>query len=171
MKKLTKKSLDELASTMSIIPKSELNSMIGMYGNDCFWRCVSYLNTGAITESAAASYALDYWTSQMGGASISADYMLSTYGAGMSYSDARSYAQTHGLQRQIIFVEPSRISYYQSNGYNSVGSAGHAIVVSSAIRNSNGDTTGYNVYDPQNNLSFTIGLSESGQNNGTHWVY
>src|SRR5690554_6566715 len=96
---------------------------------------------------------------------------LSTYGAGMSYSDARSYAQTHGLQRQIIFVDPSRISYYQSNGYSSVGSAGHAIVVSSAIRNSNGDTTGYNVYDPQNYLSFTIGLSESGQNNGTHWVY
>lgn len=40
MKKLTKQTLDELARTMYVIPESEMDCIIGMYGNDCFWRCV-----------------------------------------------------------------------------------------------------------------------------------
>ena len=43
MKEFTKKSLDELAQTMKVIPEDERKNYWGMYGNDCFWRNVLFL--------------------------------------------------------------------------------------------------------------------------------
>lgn len=97
--------------------------------------------------------------------------MLSTYGAGTSYSDARSYAPAHGLQRQIIFVDPNNISYYQANGYSSIGSNGHAIAIEGYNYDPSGSITGYKVYDPESNARFNISSYESSTQNGSYLVF
>jgi hypothetical protein len=171
MKKLTKKSLDELAEAMSVIPENEQKSYLGMYFGDCFWRCVAYIQSGgsSYSETSAASYALGYWTEQTGCA-VSADYLLSNSGAGMDLSSAKSYVQANSMGAQIIYVDPSKISWYGSQGISSMGTH-HAIVVTGANKDSNGIVVSYNVFDPQNAVGFTISLNESGQGNSSYWIY
>jgi hypothetical protein len=172
MKKLTKKSLDELAKTMNVIPEDERDNYWGMYENDCFWRCVAWLETGDSSEAAAASYALAYWADMMGGNTVNAHSILSTGGAGMRLSDAADYAKKNSLgSNQIICVDPDNISYYQNNNLESISGANHAIVITGEINDSNGQLTGYNVYDPQSNVNFTISAFEASNNNSSYFVH
>lgn len=97
MKKLTKQSLDELARTMYVIPESEMDCIIGMYGNDCFWRCVAYMDSGGrmYSSAAAESYALEFYTNAVygsyPGSSSYANTYLSQNGAGVNISIIQSY--------------------------------------------------------------------------------
>jgi len=59
MKKLTKQSLDELARTISVIPESNLNSVVGGYDpNDCFGRCIANVESYGTNHSADAAMSL-----------------------------------------------------------------------------------------------------------------
>jgi len=42
MKRLTKKSLDEMARMMSVVPEEGLNNIVGAYDPyDCVWHCLA----------------------------------------------------------------------------------------------------------------------------------
>jgi len=91
MKKLTKQSLDELARMMSVIPESDLNGIVGAYYNDCFWRCIAYVNSGgsSYSEADAAGYANAFFASAWGGYT---EAYLTSFGAGMSSSQINDYS-------------------------------------------------------------------------------
>jgi len=133
MRKITKQNLDEMGRTMLVIPESGLNSIVGAYADDCFWRCVDFLNFGTgLSEAAAAAYAFSYWTYQYGGCSVSAEYMLSTNGGTMlppqglaykSYADlfginleGLAYMETSAGYHAIIFVSRREVNITQPNG-------------------------------------------------------
>ena len=65
MKKLIKKSLDELAKTMDVISEEEQSCYWGMdrYENDCFWWCVAYLSSSGapVSEAIVAGLAEEYF--------------------------------------------------------------------------------------------------------------
>ncbi|GHT66049.1 hypothetical protein AGMMS50239_26890 [Bacteroidia bacterium] len=163
MRKLTKKSLDELAKTMSMIDESEQDTYWGKYDNDCFWRCVSYMESGGISfsESAAESYALSYfgnvYSNYPGTASI-----LEANGAGMSISDIQNYLTSRvtsgnysiasgSIEGQYIgFFNTNNISNYSNTGSN------HAVIVLST----NADNS-LNIFDPQLNTHMTIAASQA----------
>lgn len=46
MKKLTRKNLDELVKSVNVIAEAEQGTYWGMFNNDCFWRCVAYMQNG-----------------------------------------------------------------------------------------------------------------------------
>ncbi|MFV0507365.1 MAG: hypothetical protein ACK5L5_11810, partial [Bacteroidales bacterium] len=63
MKKLTKKSLDELAEIMPVIGESEQRKFMGgLDPKDCVWRCIAYLMScgGDYSAEAGMGYARGY---------------------------------------------------------------------------------------------------------------
>ena len=154
--KLTKKSLDELARTMDVIPEEEQENYWGMYDGDCFWRCVAYLSSGGspVTEMTVDSLAFDYFIQKYGfyGA---VNHLSATYDASIDINDAKAYAQANSIggmgNEQIFWINPSMINAYASQGYYSIGNGiGHYVV----YKRSTG--TGYEVYDPQLQQTFHI---------------
>ena len=154
MKKLKKKSLDELAMTMEVIPDNELDNYWGMYSNDCFWRCVAYLSGAGNSESAAASYAVAYYASQYTGSDTenvaSAISYLAQNGAGMTTSQMANY-NYDGINRRFIQVYPpdALASYGFSGGMN------HAVVFIGPNQNGAVD-----LYCPQTDTTFTMSFSD-----------
>ena len=164
---LTIQSLDEFVKSMVVIQESGLENIVGAYSYDCFWRCVSYLKTGSILERDAELYAINYFSYYCG---LSTDsYLIS---AGMDYQSAREYVKSNQLPmsntKGIVYLNVDSISWYQNNGYSSIGGASHAVIINK-IPNNDGS---YNVYDPQNGRSFTISSSEANVSNGTYptWI-
>ena len=156
MKTLTKKNLDELALTMSVIPESERNEYWGMYDNDCFWRCVSYLSGTGISECAAASYALAFFSSIYGCAGT-AHSNLSNNGAVMpaeyviDYLKANNLNSGSGMTDRIVSL-PGATS----------GGIGHVVI----LKGVNPDGT-FAIYDPSDGPSGTY----STVNQVGHFVY
>jgi hypothetical protein len=147
MKKLRKLDLNELAKAISVIPESELSGIVGAYNGDCFWRCVaSILNGGGpVSEVAAASYALDYFTGNLGSSHYT-DYYLSISGAGISIANARNYVQENSMGGKIVFFFPNEVSAYSNAGYESMSGAGHyAVAIGGSI-----------IYDPQLGQYFDV---------------
>jgi len=142
MRTVTKQSLDVLARTMSVIPMSKLNGFVGGYSDDCFWRCIAYLNSGgsSYSESDAESYAYGYFSNLYGGYTSA---YLTSLGAGMSLSDINNYKSYSG--NSVDFSRISVINYGNNEGHAVVylGSSVHYIA-GQAI-------TYYNYFDPQNN--------------------
>ncbi|SFL04984.1 hypothetical protein SAMN05216357_111108 [Porphyromonadaceae bacterium KH3CP3RA] len=161
MKKLTKKSLDELAKTMSVIPENEQENYWGMYNNDCFWRCVAYMASGgtSFSPAVAESYALDYYTngvhSNLPGVSSYVDTYLNLHGAGMSIGGIQDYIRY--AVSQGSYTGPSSsgeyIGFFNTNNISSYNSTGghHAVIV----RNMNSDGS-LDIFDPQNPQGGTI---------------
>ena len=158
MKTLTKKSLEEMAKTMYVIPETKLDSIVGAYYNDCFWRCVAYLDSGGsnYNECDAAGYANSYFSSVYG--SYSGAYLMS-FGSGMVTSDILDYIKmavkagtygNHGLSDYIVMFNTNDISFYSNTNTR------HAVVVISA--NPDGSL---NVFDPQIDQFFTISSQEA----------
>lgn len=148
MKKLTKQGLDELARTMLVIPESDLNGIVGAYNNDCFWRCIAYVNSNgsSYSEYAAESYAYGYFSSTLGAYT---NGYLASFGAGMTISQMVDYRNSLGsaynnYAGKIIVFNTNDVSNY--NPTNTM----HAVVLIS--RNSNG----YYVFDPQQSAYLTI---------------
>lgn len=168
MKKLTKKSLDELAKTMSVIDKSEQNSYWGMYSDDCFWRCVGYMETGLtnITESMAESYALSYFANSLGGYSGTDSY-IDSRGAGMSLAEIQKYleyAKTSGVYtasskgQYIAYFKTNDVRDYRDTSNMSSSKANaHAVVV--LDENPDGSI---HIFDPQLEEFRTISSIEAG---------
>ena len=94
---ITRKSLDELARTMNVIPEDERDMYWGMYDNDCFWRCVAYIKTGGASydESAAASLAYEFWTSEYGYQGI--NHLSATNDSGISDADMTKYINGNSM--------------------------------------------------------------------------
>ncbi|MDR2037750.1 MAG: hypothetical protein LBQ60_07495 [Bacteroidales bacterium] len=167
MKKLTltKKSLDELAKTMDVIPESERDNYWGMYDGDCFWRCVAYLSGAGISESAAASYATGYYASQYSGSDAEKIAQATSYlaqnGAGMNLADARNYAQANMVgnnNQQLLWINPDKFNYYGENGYGAIApNVGHYVILTFS---NNGSPM---IVDPQNGVSFYTSSSEINQ--------
>ena len=159
MPKLTKKSIEELSRILNVIPKEELDMYWGMYDNDCFWRCVSYLRGTGITETAAASWAYDWFVYVHG--LQEGDYILSTYNdSGIDSAQMLSFLQAHAMLvgknscNQIVGVyHTSDLEFYRNN--SGMASANHCLILE--YENSDGSCQ---MYDPQNNVSFTVSASE-----------
>ena len=161
MKNLTKKSLNELAMTMNVIPEDEQDNYWGMYDNDCFWRCVSWLKTGDYSEAGAASYAFDFFVSAY---SYNGLIHLSAYNdSGVDHADMRRFLTANGMVKgindpnQIVGVHhTSQLEYYRNNP-NITPSSEHCLILKS--KNSDGS---FEMYDPQNNKHFTVSAIEAG---------
>ena len=161
MKTLTKKSLDELARTMNVIPEDDRDNYWGMYNNDCFWRCVSYLQTGNITEQGAASWAYAWFISERG--LLSGDYYLSTYNdSGIEDPEMRKFLRAHNMMvgssennRMVGIYHTSDLEYYRNNS-NISAYQNHCIILVS--ENPDGSCE---MYDPQHNVYFSASASEA----------
>ena len=154
MKEITRKSLDELAATMSVIEKTEQESYNGMYWGDCFWRCVSHLKNNDNSEAAAAAYALSYIANEKYAddplPTVMANGYLMMLGAGMTLANARTYVQADStLINKIVYFIPNQISSYSSTELGTSNTAHFAIVI-------NGST----IYDPQLGASFSVTPAE-----------
>ena len=160
MKRLTKKSLDELAKTMNVIPEAERTDYWGMYEEDCFWRCVSYkLGTG-ISETAAAPYALDFFKNVVfQGVGSAAHAFLTEFGATVTPHQMLAYADQNALPRGIIGFPPEVLA-----NYGFIGS-GYHVVIYKGSANINGDV---NLFCPQTNTNFTMSFSDY-QNRTFQW--
>lgn len=168
MKKLTKKSLEELAKTMTVISKSEQEGFWGMYKNDCFWRCVAYMDPKlkVVTEETAATYALDYYTNVVFSDSPNASECAKTYltesGAGMSISAIQKYIAYQVKEEKYHGVVSSGeyIAIFKINDISSYTATGeyHAVIVQS--ENSDGSLS---IFDPQIHTYTKIPANEAGK--------
>ena len=54
--------IDSIITEMSVIEGELLRSIVGGYDNDCFWRCIAYIESGgtSYSEADAARYAEDF---------------------------------------------------------------------------------------------------------------
>jgi natural product precursor len=154
MKKLTRMSLEKLSKTMNVIPENEMDNYWGMYDNDCFWRCISYLSGTGITEEAAASYATNYFASQFSGSEVERIAQATSYlaqtGAGMTNIQMNSY-DYNGINRHLIAgFPPGALSNY---GFTE--KTNHLVIFKG--NNANG---GVDMYCPQTHTHFTMSLAD-----------
>ena len=140
---------------MDLIPESELENYWGMYDNDCFWRCVSYLRGAGITESAAASFAYEWFISDHG--IISGDYELSTYNdSAIPRKEMRRFLRANDMMvgsydnNRIVGLQSTNDLAYYRNHPEIQASQNHNIILESV--NSDGSCQ---MYDPQNHKYFT----------------
>ena len=161
MKTITKKSLEELAKTMNVIPEEERDDYWGMYDNDCFWRCVAFLEsgssdyTGIVDEAVAESYAYGFFISDYGGGSSGVNQLSGENNAEVTGSHMNNYLSDSTISTDQIYVFSSDVLNKPEYGYN--GSANHAILKIGTT--SNNDAI---MYDPQ--LGGTFVMSESDLN-------
>ena len=140
-------SIDSIITEMPVIEGELLRSIVGGYDNDCFWRCIAYIESGgtSYSEARAASYADDYFGA--GNVEGRKDE------AGMTTSDIRKYINSRYVNggheipngpQGIIVIDPTK------TGQSFYGSSGHAVVYLGVEGGS------MKVFDPQNNSSYTI---------------
>lgn len=124
---------------MSVINESLLRSIVGGYKDDCFWRCVAYLdsNGSSFSEKDAEAYADKYYGPEAG---------LYYNSAGVSDSDMSSFlsanCSTYGFST-IIKFDPNKVKGHKGDGF-------HAVIVTEKHNN------GYEVYDPQQGTSYFV---------------
>jgi hypothetical protein len=158
MKKLTKKTLDELAETMTVINEDEKLQITGGYYNDCFWRCVAYMQSGgaSYSEQIAESYAQSFFSSQWG--AYTECYLMS-FGSGMTTSQIRSYITSLVQSGNYSTSSLGFIARFNTNNISCYESTNtmHAVIVTSI--NADGS---YDIFDPQAGASSarTIPASE-----------
>lgn len=175
-KKMDKQTLDQIAETMPVLSEKEARACVGRYKDDCFWRCVVFLEKGGLVteqdaENRIAQYIAELPTGNVvvpiGGEGMGtfADRSGSFHenlrkgGAGMTFSQIREFLK-HEIQQQ-------RYSN-RSNGYyigvfkhsdmsgNSGDAGGHAIVVLGHQADGS-----INYYDPQLNVTGIIEASKA----------
>jgi hypothetical protein len=176
MRKLTKQNLDELAKTMNVIPEQEQRSHMGMYIDDCFWRCVAYILEGRNDEEAAEIYAQSYYAKMFAetGNSSSPYYVeqyLRQYGAGMDTGSMMSYVASHsdliqrlrdnqsalnlGSEAGFMLFNPGTLSFYEDKTHLINGTpAGHCVI----FQGWRGGRAYF--YDPQANFYFDLSAQE-----------
>ena len=102
-------SIDSIITEMSVIEGELLRSIVGGYTDDCFWRCIAYIEDGksSCTASDAARYADDYYGPEAGlyytGSAMTADRMWEYISH--NYSGSAKY--------ELIQFDPSKT---QTNG-------------------------------------------------------
>ncbi len=163
MKKLGKLSLKEMEQEMYVISANELRESTGGYGNDCFWRCVSYIEGGGGTELDAESWANQYYDGVISCPGISASdyYNTSPSGAEMFNSDIANYASYRAANGTYSFSGSGQIRMFNTadnvGNYANTGLR-HAIVITCV--NSDGSA---DYYDAQLGIYGTFSASDMGK--------
>ena len=147
-RKLRRLDFDFIQAEMSVFDGELLRSIVGGYDNDCFWRCIAFIdsNGSSYSESLAESYAQCYFgpnvnlNERKDGAGMTNDQM-SQY-ISQNYSSSSKYA------RQIIQYDPDKVP-------GKGGSTLHAVVFLSSSTDANGNKT-YYVADPQKGEAYYI---------------
>jgi hypothetical protein len=149
MKKLGKLSLKEMESEMLLLKHHAQEKLFGGYENDCFWRCVSYMEGAGGNEASAEWYANQYYNYGMG-CSGSADAYYYQYGAGVVTSDIQSYTSyraSSGTYNYSDISGPGYIGTFNTaNGVGNYANTGTAHAVVITCINSDGSAE---YYDPQ----------------------
>ncbi len=138
MKKLTRKNLNELKKEMPVISEQELRLYVGGYDpNDCWWRCMAYVNSGG--SSYSQDDAMDLARAYFGQNFSESSYALS--GNKTVFDNyVANYMSGASMQAQILVFDTSLVPTWTGGGSNSR----HAVMITSM------DYEYYHVYDPQN---------------------
>ncbi len=166
MKKLKKLSLKQMEKEMPVLNKGAQEKLSGGYQNDCFWRCVSYLEGGGGTEINAEYWADQYYNYALSCSGITASdyYNNNAEGAEMYTSDIQNYTSFRTDNGTYSYSDITASGYIgMFNTADNVGSYAntgtrHAIVITCVNPN---DTADY--YDPQLNISGTLSASDLGK--------
>lgn len=144
-RKLRRLDFDLIQAEMSVIDGELLRSIVGGYQDDCFWRCIAYIEGGDYSESGAESYADAY------------DPEAGRYfnGAGMKNPEMKEYINqmyTGSTQHNIIQYDPTKVPGMSTAGNTTT----HVVVFKEDVKNSNGEVIAFKVYDPQQSKSYEI---------------
>ena len=142
-------SIDSIITEMSVIEGELLRSIVGGYDNDCFWRCIAYIEKNiefaSISASEAAQYADDYYGPEAGlyytGAAMTADRMREYISH--NYSGSAKY--------ELIQFDPSKIKNFPYTENMT-----HVVIVKEAEMDGNGNIMNYIVYDPQHDQTYEV---------------
>lgn len=148
MKKLEKLTLKELGSELNFIGVVEAQRLNGGYDNDCFWRCVSYIESGGSSYSIsdAESYADSYFGSNCSNDASVTPYDIANYFALNINTYNPNFAD--GIEIVIFDTRNNVGNYANTGGF-------HAIVIT-------GETSdgGKTFFDPQSGISGTLDSSD-----------
>ena len=138
-KKLKRLDFDSIAIEMTVVEEDLLRGIVGGYSNDCFWRCIAYLesNGSNYSEADAEKYADKYFGTEAG---------LYYRGAGVSDGDMESFLSNNCLANgsfMIVKFDPNMVKDKRGDGY-------HAGVVLAEYDNC------YRVFDPQDGRAYLV---------------
>lgn len=157
-RKLRRLDFDLIQAEMSVIDGELLRSIVGGYSNDCFWRCIAYIEYGGCyTNSDVEGYAEDFFGSDVDlntrkdGAAVTTsqmhDYATNKYGYSSGYSNIDSSNLSEN-QHLIIQFDLKKAGM-------EVGSTDtHAVLFREEYEKDG--ITYIKVYDPQKNTTYDI---------------
>ena len=175
MRTITRKSLDELAATMTVIEKAEQEAYNGLYANDCFWRCVAFLKTGIYSEAVAAGYAYNYfkdvvYSAHSNPSGLAMAHLLAN-GAGVDETDRNRALQAYNLMtsstadnRIVGLAHTNDLAFYKNNSDTISAYANHCLILEKSYESGVCD-----MFDPQNNVRFSISSSEATKLKPINW--
>lgn len=147
-RKLRRINFDQIQTEMSVIDAEFLRSIIGGYQNDCFWRCIAYIESGgsSYSESDAAYYAETHFGSGV-------DLNKRTDGAGMTTEEMSNYITNRYSSESnfnLVQFDPRKAPGVPYGGVS------HVVVPIKDITDKKGNVTAIKVYDPQKDTSYEI---------------
>ncbi|WP_286833787.1 MULTISPECIES: hypothetical protein [unclassified Proteiniphilum] len=150
-RKVTVESLAELAKRMPVLSESQQMAYVGGYdANDCWWRCVSYLDSCGTDYSADAAMAIA--SGYYGDNFDENNYDFS--GSGHDHKDfASNYfsgSEGNHCKGQILVFDPNT-----TPGWSGNGTSKHAVIINGYDASGN-----MNIFDPQTGTSSTINKSD-----------
>ncbi len=179
-RKLRRLDFDLIQAEMSVIDGELLRSIVGGYSNDCFWRCIAYIESGgsSYSESDANSYAEAYFGSgvdlnkRKDGVGLDTNQMREYINNNYNNSSDTSYTDSK-TQYLVVQFDPQKVPGLI------VGSTTHVAIYQKDFWDKNGIPT-IQVYDPQQKAiynvpkdawieSFTVGNSSDGSNSSSNY--
>ncbi|MDL2223483.1 TIGR04149 family rSAM-modified RiPP [Bacteroidales bacterium OttesenSCG-928-M11] len=150
MKTLRKIDLQSMQEELQVLNKGEEKKILG--GEDCWWRCIAYIQTGQISEEAGREFAIEYCLPQ----DDSTGYIMSG-----NKTDLENYISSYITNKDnyntgsILVVDTNVLPYEYDGEY-------HALVV-----NDWGDGSGnVEFYDPKHNEYITLSALDINASNG-----
>lgn len=159
MKKITKSDLKGLMEDFSAISAQELRAYVGGYdSNDCWWRCMAYIQSCGTSYSADDAYAL---AKEFYGSSFDEN----SYAFRGSYYDCMSYISSHITNGaycpgRILMFTPDEIPGW-TDGVDGV-SLRHAVIV----KGFDAEKGVWNIFDPQSSDRTTINAYDLNSSSG-----
>ena len=138
--------IDSIITEMPVIEGELLRSIVGGYDNDCFWRCIAYIESGgtSYSEADAARYAEDFFEGKVENEGAMSTQQMRDYISNRYSSDSNF---------NLIQFDPSKAPNTISGSYS------HVVVPVEDLKDSNGNVIGFKVFDPQKKLTYEIPLS------------
>ncbi len=154
VKNLTKLGIEELRKTLPVLSREEQQGYMGMYANDCVFRCMAHILGYGDSVEAAERLALDYFAgsfpsfSGIHGDALTHVY-LSVRGAGIDSDKIWEYMQSmgRGCGEIMTIGDVSQIPEYRQRGHTSGFGTSHAVVCKKASKED-----GFTIWDPQKGI-------------------